>query len=827
MLLLPLFLAAQPEAQRDAAHIYLGIKKLNFLGSVLYVAAHPDDENTRIITYFSRGQLAETAYLAMTRGDGGQNLIGPEIRDQLGLIRTQELLSARRIDGGIQFFTRAVDFGYSKSPEEALAFWGEDEILSDVVKVFRMYQPDVVITRFPTDGRGGHGHHTASAILANEAFDVAGDASRFSGLATQFGTWQPKRLFVNTGRWWSNTMSEDTPGVVTINVGGYNPLLGASYTEIAATSRSQHKTQGFGSRGGRGDEIEYLELLRGAAVDKNIFEGVDTSWSRMQGGDKVAPLVKKAIESYSLGNPAASVPVLLQIKEAIVSLKPGVWRTRKLDEVNDLITDCLGLFLQVTAHEFAVAPGERVATTFELVNRSDVPVNITSLKSRVAGFDSSFDISLKNNEKVNFNTSGIVDAGADYSDPYWLKEPHGVGLFTVKNKDMIGKAENDPAATVTFGVVVSGQKLEVKRPVVYRWTDPVMGEQYRPFEIIPPVTVNMTNNVWIFSDADARDVTVTVRSSGNEPENGDASLKLPAGWKSEPASIHFTLPKRDAEQQVVFRVTPPKEESVGTMQAMAILNGRTYSRSIQTISYDHIPTQVLLPPAEARVVRIDLKENNGTIGYIQGAGDDVPASLRSMGFDVWEMKNEEVTPENLKRLDAVVLGVRALNTNDRIGYVMPDLLAYVKAGGTLVMQYNNSYNLETDDFSPYPLALSRDRVTEEDATVTILNPDHPALTMPNKVTVKDFEGWVQERGLYFPNKWDPSFMPLLSMHDKGEEPTEGSLLVASYGNGYYVYTGLSFFRELPEGVPGAYRLFANLVSLSKTNHEARAIDNSK
>src|SRR5688572_3257938 len=462
ILLLSSFSLAQQ--QPDVAQIKQKLKKLNVLTSVLYVAAHPDDENTRIISLMANDKLAETAYLSMTRGDGGQNLIGSEIRDLLGLIRTQELLAARRIDGGQQFFTRAIDFGFSKSSDETFKIWNKEEILSDVVKVFRQYQPDVIITRFPPDERAGHGHHTGSAILAQEAFDVAAQGTAFPEQVAEFGTWQVKRLYTNTGRWWNQSINENTPGIVSVNIGGYSPLLGVSYSEIAAISRSQHKSQGFGSKGTRGDRLEYLEYVKGEKAEKDIFDGIDVTWKRVKNSEKVQDLVDKAVKEFDAENPSASLPILLEIRKAIGSLEPGVWQKRKLKETEQLISDCLGLFLDVTADNYWVAPSERVITSFELINRSPVDVVIERIQSSDVSFDSATTILLKNNVSVQFKSIRLVNTNAAYSGPYWLKEPHGVGLFTVNDKTLIGKPESDPAVSFTFQLTVGGEKLTLVQP---------------------------------------------------------------------------------------------------------------------------------------------------------------------------------------------------------------------------------------------------------------------------------------------------------------------------------------------------------------------------
>lgn len=814
--------------QPSASQIKLKLKKLNFLGSVLYVAAHPDDENTRVITYLSNDKLASTAYLSLTRGDGGQNLIGSEIGELLGLIRTQELLAARRIDGGQQFFSRAIDFGFSKSADEAFQVWGKDNVLSDVVKVFRKFQPDVIITRFPPDERAGHGHHTASAVLAGEAFDVAGKADVFPDQVKEFGVWQAKRLYTNTGRWWNQSINENTEGVITMDVGGYNALLGKSYPEISALSSSQHKSQGWGRRGERGYLPEYFEFMKGKKAAKDIFDEIDTSWGRVKGGEKVKPLVDKAIQNFNMENPAASVPELLAIRKEIAALPEGVWRTRKLEETENLIQDCLGLFIEATASHFQSSPGEKLRASLEIINRSSHEVKLVNIKSPLLQWDTAYNEALANFKTVLVRTNPMLSHSAKYSGPYWLNEDHAVGVFTVSDKNQIGLPENLPAIDFTFNLTVNGEPMSVKRPLVYKWVDPVKGELSRPFEIVPPVFINPADRVMIFSSAEPRVLSVIVKSTVDRVAEGKLKLKLPEGWRSEPASIDIKLTRRDDEEIKTFTIFPSANAFEGSITPIIEMDGKTFDRSLRLIAYDHIPTQTLMSRSDVQVAKVDLKKEGSLVAYIKGAGDDVPAALRNMGYEVWEMKDEEVTAANLKKVDAVVLGIRALNTNKRIKFYMDDLLNYVNEGGTMVVQYNvNGQELGKEPFSPFPIKLSRDRVTEENAAVKILKPDHAVLNSPNKITAKDFEGWVQERGLYFPGEWDPAYEAILSMNDKAETPKTGSLLVAKYGKGHYVYTGLSFFRQLPDGVPGAYKLFANLVSLGKSSKPDPAKTKSK
>jgi LmbE family N-acetylglucosaminyl deacetylase len=803
------------QSQPDAAFIKHKLKKLNVLASVLYVAAHPDDENTRLITYYANDQLATTAYLSMTRGDGGQNLIGSEIRDLLGLIRTQELIAARNVDFGHQFFTRANDFGFSKSAQETFRLWGKDEILSDVVRIYRQFQPDIIITRFPPDERAGHGHHTASAILAQEAFDVAADEKAYTTLGLP--VWKAKRLFTNTGRWWNNTIDGNESGVLTINVGGYNTLLGTSYSEIAALSRSQHKSQGFGSSGTRGDQLEYLEFVKGDGAKAHAFEGVNTTWTRVKGGEKIQPLVERAIREYSVDEPSNSVPLLLQIRKQILGLEASVWRSRKLAEVEELIQDCLGLYVAANATTYYASPSKPVSSTLELINRSKQEVSVVQIQSSALTYDTTLTLPLKNNIQQQLKVQRSVVANASYSDPYWLQKPHGIGIFNVEDDALIGKPEGNAAISFLVDLVIKGERMRIVVPLRYRWTDPAKGELYRPVEIVPAVFVNVNQSILIFKDNQPQDIQITLKSALHGKTEGVLKLHVPEGWKISPEQYQVQLSYQHEEVSRVFTVTPSTEEGTHVLSATFLHDGKSYNQGVTTIAYDHIKTQTLLPSAVCKAVKLDLKTEGKVVGYIKGAGDDVPLALRTMGYDVIDLTAADVVSvDALKRFDAIVLGVRALNTTERIEYAMPTLLAYVQEGGTLITQYNTNGEFKAKNFSPYPITLSRDRVTEEDAEVRFLNPDHIVLNHPNKITKRDFEGWVQERGLYFPSSWDKQFDAILSMNDTGESAKDGSLLVANYGKGYYVYTGLSFFRELPEGVAGAYKLFANLVSLKQT-----------
>ncbi len=806
-------------AKPTSAKLYQDIRKLNVLGSVLYIAAHPDDENTRLIAYLANEELYNTGYLSVTRGDGGQNLIGPQIREDLGIIRTQELLQARRTDGGQQFFTRANDFGFSKNPQETFTIWEKEQVLADMVWVIRKFRPDVLITRFSPLPSGTHGHHTASAILAGEAFEAAGDKKRFPEQLKQVEVWQPKRLVWNTGVWSFRSEEEfEAYGaqLLKLDVGKFNPLLGKSYPEIAAESRSMHKSQGFGASSSRSSAIEYMEHTKGSKAQKDLFEGINTSWSRVKGGDKIARLFQRAADSFKAENPAAAVPALLVARTELQKLPDSYWKQVKLQELEQVIKHALGLYLEVTASDFAVAPGEAVRLQVEAVNRSAVPVSLQAITIDLTNKDTTLAVPLEKNKALMLPLAAKVPASVPYSQPYWLRKPGSLGMFAIEGQQEVGLPENRPVAPVVFSVLVAGQPISYTVPVVHKRTDPVDGEIYRPFEITPPVFLNIAEKVYMFADQAPKQVQVLVKS-GKSNVNGNVALSLPQGWRVEPASLPVNLKAKGAEQAAKFMVYPPQGQQEVTLKAVATVDGKTYSQGLNVIQYSHIPAQTTFPEAAAKAVKLELQKRGDKVGYVMGAGDELPANLQQIGYEVTILKDEDMKPETLGQFDAIVLGVRAYNTIDRLRHHQPLLLDYVKEGGNLIVQYNTSSGLVTPDIAPFPLQISRERVAVEQAEVRMLKPEHPVLNIPNRITSKDFEGWVQERGLYFPNEWGNEFEAILSSNDPGEPARDGGLLVAAYGKGNYIYTGYSWFRQLPAGVPGAYRLFANLISLGKAD----------
>jgi len=817
--LLAASLHAQPAPPLDAAHFQLALGKLATTGSALYVAAHPDDENTGFLAYLANGRLVRAGYLSLTRGDGGQNLIGSEKGDPLGVIRTEELLAARRIDGAEQFFTRAVDFGYSKNPEESLRLWGKDKILADVVWVIRTFHPDVIVTRFPDNGDGGHGHHTASALLAEEAFRAAADPARFPEQLAYPGVtvWQARRLFWNS---WKPAPSPANK-TITLDLGAYNPLLGKSYTELAADSRSMHKSQGFGVAEKRGSVPNAFELLAGDPPDTDLFDGIDLTWKRVPGANALSVAIDEATHSYRPENPSATMPALLRAASEVAKLRTSLRGTEwsnlldhKQHEVQQLIRSAAGLWLEAIATQPSAVPGGTADVTLTAVERSSVPISITSIRWPSTAANPGAITTLEENKPYSVAQKIEIPTTAATTQPYWLAHP-AVGATYSFDQALTGKPESDPALTVTVSLKVDGQPIDYDLPVVFRSTDRVRGEEYKPFAILPVVTIKLEQRVDLFPDLQPRVIGGLVNSNG-AAVSGALGLVLPAGWRSEPTTLPVTL-KASEEQRFSFRVVPGSSAGSGAVRAeFQPAGGARLSQSIVRIDYPHIRSQILLPPAEAKLVRVDVRKRGSRAGYVMGSGDEVPEALRQMGYSVTLLSDSDLAAGDLSRFDSIVVGVRAYNMRDALKKNQARLMKYVENGGRLVVQYNTADDTLAPDLGPYPLKLSRDRVTAEEAPVTFVDAKNPLITTPNQLSAADFDGWVQERGLYFPTEWDSRYVPVFSSHDPGEKELTGGTLIARYGKGTYIYTAYDWFRELPAGVPGAYRIFANIVSSPAT-----------
>jgi LmbE family N-acetylglucosaminyl deacetylase len=801
------------------------LRSFNTTGTMLHIAAHPDDENTQLITYFAKARGYRAAYLSLTRGDGGQNEIGPEFDEKLGVARTQELLAARRLDGGRQFFTRAIDFGYSKTVAETLQFWDRKEVLGDVVRVIRIFRPDVVVTRFSTTGGGTHGHHTASGVLGVEAFKLAGDPNAYPEQLQQGLTvWQPKRVMLNSGGFGrgGGGSGPAAPGTIRADIGGKDPVTGEGLGAIAGRSRGRHITQGFGSFGGRGGgdgpNEQSFTTLGGEGATKDLFDGVDTTWARYgAAGAEIGRLTEQVIAEFKGDDLAASIPALLAVRKKLAAMPDDALVRDRRQQLDRIVQACLGIEVKSVAAQPEVVPGERLAATFTARATGRLPVRWAGVRAFGETAPAAPGRGLTAaGETVSHQ--GTVPRDLPLTQPYWLREEGQSGLARVDDPRLIGQAENAPAFPVEYEFEVAGEKLVVADDLAVM-EKTKQGERRRRVDVIPPVSLRLAAEVVLFAPGSSRPVEVEV-SGVRAGVRGTVQLQLPAGWKSQPASRDFEVSAIGAKVTCAFTVTAPAGAVSGRLLARATVDGVGYSSQRVVIDYPHLPVMLLQPPARARLVVLDVAARGKTVGYLPGAGDDTVRALRQLGYEVRMLSGGDLTAEKLKGLDAVVIGVRAFNERDDLEANLPGLFAYVESGGTVIAQYNRPNGLATPKLGPYELSIQGSapqlRVTDERAPVSFLAPQHPILTTPNRIGPADFAGWVQERGAYFPSSWDAArYEPILAMSDPGEAPLKSSILVARHGRGYYVYTGVAFFRQLPAGVPGAYRLLANLVSLGK------------
>ena len=809
---------AQTPKTYTSSEILLQLKKLNVLGSVLYIAAHPDDENNALLPYLANEKLYRTAYLSLTRGDGGQNLIGDEQGVELGLIRTQELLAARKVDGAEQYFSRAYEFGFSKSADEALKIWDKEKILSDIVWVIRRYQPDVIIKRFPGDARAGHGHHAASSLLADEAYKAAADPNRFPE-QFQYGVkpWQAKRILWNTYNFGGNNTTNENQ--FKIDIGGYNSLLGKSYGEMGAEARTMHKSQGEGRPRRRGQSFEYFATTAGDTAKKSLMDGIDTTWSRIKWAKKIAPAVDSIIMNFKADHPELSVTALSKVYRMIQNVPAGNWRTEKLDDVKQLVEACSGVFMEVTAQNQLNVIGDSIRLTVSFNNRAAAEVN--HVEVYVFGNKVSFD-SIKANENNVKTITAVVSKEETSTQPYWLEHVPGAGAYRIDRQEDVGKPEND-GYNATFEIQMGNTVYHYQKRILYKYTDPVKGELYQPIQMVNPVFINSKPSIIIFSNNvknQQKKIHYTLQS--NIALNERAAFKINYGNTS--INIFDSVvnyPKGSTKTfDVIINSDSVKNNSTvyagGELSATSLFEHQFFS--LRRISYDHIPDLFYNYYDQAKVIKMDLETKGRMIGYIMGAGDKVPQSLEAMGYEVRILSENDITDENLKQFDAVITGIRAYNIQEYLTNKNDILTRYVKNGGNMIVQYlkSNQVGQKKIVAGPYPFTIDvGTRVTEEDAPVSFLLPQHPALNYPNKISEKDFEGWVQERSTYQAVKTDEHFEMLLGMNDKGEKQSNGSLAIAKYGKGNFVYASLVFFRQLPAGVPGAYRLMANLIALPK------------
>jgi LmbE family N-acetylglucosaminyl deacetylase len=817
---------AQKPHNLHTGEIQLALKKLNVLGSVLYIAAHPDDENTAMLAYLANDRLVRTGYLSLTRGDGGQNLIGAEQSELLGLIRTQELLQARAIDGAEQFFTRANDFGFSKTAQETEQIWDKEKILADMVWTIRKFKPDVMITRFPPSRMAGHGHHEASSLLALEAFEAAANPEKYPEQLKYVSIWQAKRLVWNSYSIRQNNFSNlppDSLKVISVEIGTYNPLLGKSHPEIAAESRSMHKSQGFGSSKNRGERLDNFTHFKGEVAKEDIFDQINITWDRIKGSEEIQKLLKHIYHEFNAERPADIVPWLVKAWKMMAEFPKQdeyarYWLEIKQKEIEKILPSCLGLWLEANATEHAVSVGDSLKIKLEAVNRADFKVTLEKVEiwnhqnGKLAVIDS-LPKALEKLKLWNPQISILIPDNESITQPYWLVKSPLKGMFQVDDLTLIGLPENPPILQALFSVHIADQSFTFPRPITYKWVKPEEGELYRNLQITPEVMVIPEHNLYVFADDMPKTLHLKVKA-GKANVKGQIKPELSAGWKTEPSLIDFEFKTKDQEQTFDFQIIPPKTPQETALKIRIKTDKHTdfqLADGILSIEYPHIPIQTVFPEAVIKLTRLDVKTKGKNIGYIEGAGDDIPLFLKQMGYHV-TMLSERDFQKPLAHFDAIIAGVRAYNTQTWLKHIQPKLMNYVQNGGIYLVQYQTQRLLAVQEFGPYPFNISRERVTVEEAPITFSDQKHPILNTPNQITAKDFEGWVQERGLYFADKWDEHYQTPIACNDPDEKSLSGGLLFTNYGKGKFIYTGYSFFRQIPAGVSGAYRLLVNLIS---------------
>lgn len=796
------FIQAQSIPSSEIYHQLLRLKETK---RVLYVAAHPDDENTRLIAYLTHGEHAEVAYLSLTRGDGGQNLIGKELGIELGQIRTQELIKARETDGGRQYFTRAMDFGYSKNPTETLQNWDKEKVLADVVWAIRRFQPDIIITRFNTIPGVTHGHHTTSAILAGEAFKIAGDPSYYPEQLAYVKPWSPKRIFFNAYNFRGEFEPEEGKKYYAFEVGGYNPLLGQTYHQISADSRTMHKSQGFGATAGTGLAKDYIEQVDGPDYQNSPFDQVEDRWTLVKGGQEVKSQLEKLIADFDLRRPENSLNGMLSLRKTLLALNSDeTWIKEKIQDLDQLILNAMGFEAEFTIRKEIGFPGETVKAELVLNNPSSSSINEISIQVLDTYYSGE---AVQNNATIRAPVEFQIPENTPYSQPYWLKNPLDGSLFSVENQQIIGEPFSSQIVGGDISFSIGDQKFTRPIQLFYKYNDQVDGEIKQPFVIVPEVDLELSSNqIFLIGGADPT-LTVTVNFRDKFLE-GDLSFEGIDSTQYRILSVEDVPTKRKRIFRVAFLPNGQGKKNItATFTSSA---GKAYNLITKRISYKHIPNLTYFTPATIGLIQADWKLSGAKIGYIPGAGDDVPGILSSLGYPVTMIGDGDFSVDYLSQFKTIIVGIRAYNTNAALANNQQAIMGYVRAGGNVIVQYNTSSPLLTSQLGPFPFTIGRDRVTVEGSSV-VADWSHPILTSPNRVTEADFGGWVQERGLYFAEKIDPNYQTPLTMQDPDENASSGSLIVGKYGEGTYVYTGISFFRQLPAGVPGAIKLFVNLI----------------
>lgn len=817
------FCSAQQVRPSKSSEIYRELKTLKQLPKVLYLAAHPDDENTGLLSWLINDQNVQTGYLSLTRGDGGQNLLGTEQGAALGLIRTHELLEARKLDGAQQFFTRAIDFGFSKSTTDTFKQWDADIITADVVWVIRKFRPDVIICRFPPTAAAGHGQHAASAVVAEKAFKLAGDKTAFPDQLKYVNIWQPKRVLWNTFRFGGvNTTAENQ---LKVTVGQYDAQLGMGYGELAGLSRSLHKSQGAGTQSVAGIRTEYFTSVVGEPAKAKLFDGVVKTWTA-KGNADIDQSLDKIISAFNFNNPDLSLPALLVLRKKVMALKDLDLKKDKIAALDNIILSCAGFMGEVVTNQAEAVAGDKYNFRLNLISRASDPLVVENVKW--LSQSESFNRKLSKDSLITIQHDIQIPTDAALTEPYWLaKPPTNAAIFSVPNDTLIGLPEAESPLNVLLGLRIGSEKFQVKLPLSFKKLDPVRGDVVEGLRIVPALELKFTQPLYLGKENEDLHLSLNVKVNSNK-QHSNGTLNLTYNGERLGSADLNSLNGKDTTIDYIIPKTKLAAIHSTRLQldASYLANGVTYNKKQVLIQYPHLPSLQYFAPATVIVMKGDIQAKVKKVGYIEGAGDFIPEFLRIAGIQVDVLKDEDFygnidesggngSQNKLSQYDAIVLGVRANNTEKKLGRWMPFLWSYVKAGGNLVMQYNTNQDTTVDKLGMYNFSIANKRVTEENAAVTLLNPNHKLLNYPNKITADDFKGWVQERGAYFPAQWDAAYEPLFEMHDTDEEPLQGSTLYAKYGKGNFIYTPLAFFRQLPAGNVGAARLFLNFLSAQK------------
>lgn len=789
-------LGAQTPKNLSSSEIYHRLQKLNTVGSALYIAAHPDDENTRLISYFANQLKLETSYFSFTRGNGGQNLISEKLGDELGIIRTYELLNARKIDGGKQYFSTANDFGYSKLPYEAFDLWEKELVLDQLVYAIRTLQPDVIVNRFDHRKEGiTHGHHTASAQLSEEAFRLAADPN----YATKVGPtspWQAQRLFFNVSYWFFGSKSQfdkaDKSSYHTIDMGVYYPLLGFSNQEIASISRSQHQSQGFGDMSSRGSDIEYLEQIAGTTLPKNshnLLEGIDTSWKRIPFSENVQREIDHLLQTFDFVTTDNNIDALVSIYKQIQKLPDSYYKTLKLKETQELIVSSLGFYAEFSGLQSYWTNDSENNIKYEFSNRSNHPIQISNILIEGNSYAKSLVIDPK-------------ETKVDYIENIKISKQNTTEINWLNKNLQFFENQFDTKTNTSFNLRVKDIDFQINKPLVYKYKDEVKGEIHQPLHIVDPIYLDFKEKTYygyvptveIQIDNLSKEVSGTVQLY----QNGKLILE-----------DKKTIPEKE-KLLLSYNIFTTTVET--KLEVKFIANNTTYDSAIHWVNYPHIPNQYFTTKAESKVVvATKIKNKRGEIAYVMGAGDEIPKHLEQLGYKVHLLADDEIKESFLRKFKTVIVGIRAYNTREILKTAQKDIFKYIENGGNWLVQYQTSHNLLTEDFAPYPLKLSKDRITDENATVTFLQPKHLLLNHPNSIGKEDFKHWIQEQGLYYVSEADSRYDKLLESNDPFDDPIQGALVTANYGKGRFTYTGLSFFRQIPNGNFGAMKLLINLI----------------